>query len=29
MILQQERAGLEFKIDREEISAILRDNANR
>jgi 3-hydroxyisobutyrate dehydrogenase-like beta-hydroxyacid dehydrogenase len=29
MILQQERAGLAFSIDREEIAAILRDNANR
>jgi len=29
MILQQERAGLEFKVDRDEIAAILRDNANR
>ena len=29
MILQQERAGLAFSIDRAEIAAILRDNANR
>ena len=29
MILQQERAGLSFKVDAEEIAAILRDNANR
>ena len=29
MILQQERAGLAFKVDVEEIAAILRDNANR
>ena len=28
MILQQERAGLAFSIDREEIAAILRDNTN-
>ncbi len=28
MILQQERAGLEFSVDPAEIAAILRDNAN-
>ena len=29
MILQQERAGLDFKVDKDEIAAILRDNTNR
>ena len=29
MILQQERSGLDFKVDKDEIAAILRDNANR
>jgi 3-hydroxyisobutyrate dehydrogenase-like beta-hydroxyacid dehydrogenase len=28
MILQQERSGLDFKVDKEEIAAILRDSSN-
>ena len=28
MILQQERSGLEFKVDKDEIASILRDSSN-